>query len=276
MYKAGYIIAVITLFILACNPVPEPASDNYVVEAYVYSGEPVRDVTIKNLIPLSEPEGESEIVENAHVILKNNGVEYTLTYDNIKQKYQYEGIDLDILPLQSLDLQVEVNGRIATATTVVPTPPVGLKISKDQMVIPVIKSAADFLTGNPLEGAEVTITWSNPNNELHYTAIEFRSNLKIPILPPDVQAVVDGIIEDFGVLTTPSTDTTLTILGATLPYYGPYVVKVYKVNQEYADLYNSETQDSRDLNEPPSNIINARGIFSAFASDSVMFEVVKP
>jgi len=103
----------------------------------------------------------------------------------------------------------------------------------------------------------------------------FRSNLLRPILPPDVQKVVDGILEDFAIITLPSTDTTLTVNGALLPSYGPYMVKIYKVNQEYADLYESEEQDSRDLNEPPSNIINARGIFSAFASDSVAFEVVK-
>ena len=144
------------------------------------------------------------------------------------------------------------------------------------MEIPEIKSAADFITGNPLEGAEVTVTWSNPTHELHYTTVEFRSKLLKPILPPDVQEVVDGIIEDFAIITVPGTDTTFTVLGATLPSYGLYVVKVYKVNQEYADLYQSETQDSRELNQPPSNIINARGIFSAFASDSVFFEVVKP
>ena len=38
------------------------------------------------------------------------------------------------------------------------------------------------------------------------------------------------------------------------------------MNQEYADLYEGRVQDSRDLNEPPSNILGGLGVFSAFAS----------
>ena len=275
MKKILFFLLILMAF-QSCNPVPESISDNYVVEAYVYAGEPVRDIAIKELIPLEEPEGESDVIETADVVLSKGGSDYPLSYNAFNRRYRYEGNNLEILPQETLELRIDVNGRIATGTTTVPTTPVGLTISKEEMVIPEIKSAADFLVGNPLEGAEVTVTWSNPGNELHYTSVEFRSNLLKPILPPDVQEVVDGIIEDFGIITTPGTDTTLTVMGATLPSYGLYIVKVYKVNQEYADLYESETQDSRELNEPPSNIINARGIFSAFASDSIFFEVVKP
>ncbi len=267
---------VISALILACNPVPEAVNDNYVVEAYIFSKEPIREVVIKTLVPLSDPEGDSEYIDFAKIVIKKDGEIFPLEYNNRKRRYEYNGSELEILPTDVLEIETDVNGRIATATTQVPTPPVGITSSKDQMMIPKINSGADFITGDPLADAEIIVTWDNPNNELHYTVIEFRSNLLKPILPPDVQAVVDGILEDFAIITRPSTDTVLTVNGALLPSYGPYMVKIYKVNQEYADLYDSEEQDSRDLNEPPSNIINARGIFSAFASDSVAFEVIKP
>ena len=45
---------------------------------------------------------------------------------------------------------------------------------------------------------------------------------------------------------------------------GRHVVWVYRVNEEYAQLYENRTQDSRDLNEPPSNIVGGLGVFSAF------------
>ena len=269
------IITFIALLLYSCNPVPEVVNDNYVVEGYIFSKEPIRDVVVKTLVPLSDPEGESEAIATATVVLTKEGTPYPLTYNTRGRKYEYLGIDLEILPNEIIDLQVDVNGRISTATTNVPTPPVNIESSKDQMVIPTINSGLDFINGDPLADAEIIVTWDNPINELHYSVIEFRSNLLRPILPPDVQKVVDGILEDFAIITIPSTDTVLTVNGALLPSYGPYMVKIYKVNQEYADLYESEEQDSRDLNEPPSNIINARGIFSAFASDSVAFEVVK-
>ena len=56
-----------------------------------------------------------------------------------------------------------------------------------------------------------------------------------------------------------------------ITHYGDHLVRVYHVNQEYADLYISRQQDSRDLNEPLSNIDNGLGVFSAFNSSSVTF-----
>ena len=52
-------------------------------------------------------------------------------------------------------------------------------------------------------------------------------------------------------------------------------VKVFCVNKEYTDLYQSMEQDSRNLNEPLANIQNSLGIFTAFSCDSIFFEVVK-
>ena len=69
MYKTT-ILSLIVSLIYSCNPVPEVEQENYVVEAYLYSGEPVRDIKIKRLIPLTEPEGESEIIlpaKNTHI-----------------------------------------------------------------------------------------------------------------------------------------------------------------------------------------------------------------
>jgi hypothetical protein len=273
--KHTVIIITSILLLLACEDVPKVASDNYVIEAYLFSGEEVKEVVIKTMVPLSDPEGESEIIRSALVVIKKNNESYTLTYNPATSKYRYEATDLTIVPQDFIELEVDVNGRIATGSTVMPTAPEGLQLSKSEMLIPEIKSAADFIGNNPLEDAEITMSWSNPDNELYYTVIEFRSFYLRPILPRDVQEVVDGILEDFAIISAPSTDTTFTINGALLPSYGPYVAKVYKVNQEYADLYDSETQDSRDLNEPPSNIINARGIFSGFTGDSISFEVIK-
>ncbi len=50
---------------------------------------------------------------------------------------------------------------------------------------------------------------------------------------------------------------------------------MYRINAEYAQLYGNRTQDSRDLNEPPSNIRNGLGVFSAFNISSVFFEVAE-
>ena len=59
----------------------------------------------------------------------------------------------------------------------------------------------------------------------------------------------------------------------TLTHFGNHRLRLYRINDEYADLYEGLDQDSRDLNEPPSNIVGALGIFSAFSADSAFFRV---
>ena len=56
--------------------------------------------------------------------------------------------------------------------------------------------------------------------------------------------------------------------------YGRHKVTIYKVNEEYALLYETSEQDSRDLNEPYTNINNGLGIFSGFASQEFYFSVI--
>jgi hypothetical protein len=269
------LLAILMLFTLSCLEVEQSQDSNFVVEGYLYTGERVKDFRIKSLVSLDNPEGESEIISNAEVNLIKDGIEYSLAFNSLSGKYEDPSGNLIIGSVDELLLEVQVNDRVATAITQVPTPPMGMALSKDQMVIPEINSAADFIGNDPLADAEIFMEWDNPKHELHYVVIEFRSNLLRPILPPDVQEVVDGILEDFAIISPPDTISNYTISGALLPSYGPYVVKLYKVNQEYADLYESEEQDSRDLNDPPSNMINARGIFTAFAGDSLNFEIIK-
>jgi hypothetical protein len=52
-------------------------------------------------------------------------------------------------------------------------------------------------------------------------------------------------------------------------------VKVYRVNQEYVDLYENRQQDSRNLTEPLTNIKNGLGIFTAFSYAQAYFYVKK-
>ena len=81
---------------------------------------------------------------------------------------------------------------------------------------------------------------------------------------------------NFQFITEPTDLDTYTIRGMTLTQYGTHRVILYKVNDEYAELYEFQEQDSRYFNEPPSNVINGLGIFTAFNSDTIYFEVKKP
>ena len=68
----------------------------------------------------------------------------------------------------------------------------------------------------------------------------------------------------FRFISEPTIDNFFVVRLLLLEALGLQQAEVYRVNAEYAQLYENRTQDSRDLNEPPSNIRNGLGVFSAF------------
>ena len=71
------------------------------------------------------------IIDNANVKLFANGNDYDLSFDNIKQSYASEE-DIDIISGNTYGIKVDFNNREATAETIVPTKPVGLRLSNNK------------------------------------------------------------------------------------------------------------------------------------------------
>ena len=116
--------------------------------------------------------------------------------------------------------------------------------------------------------AGITAKWDNANRRLHFVVID---NLELnPEILPTTE-IFSRFAARFVSQPTAADSSVVRIL--TLTHYGQHRLKLYRVNDEYADLYEGLEQDSRDLNEPPSNIHGALGVFSAFSADSAFFRV---
>jgi hypothetical protein len=74
-------------------------------------------------------------------------------------------------------------------------------------------------------------------------------------------------------VTAPTTNNHYQVPQSDFNYIGKYKITLYRVNQEYVNLYATRQQDSRALNEPLTNVKNGLGIFTAFASDSTFIDV---
>ena len=253
-------------------------SENFVVEAYLYAGEKVDRIKIKKVEDIHSEETKNIILNNAQITLKKNKVTYPLTFDNAQQGYLYSGSDLEVQVNDTFELVVIVGDRISNAFTIVPQATKDISISGSKIIIPPISirlGIVEELT-KLFNDARLTIRWDNPGDQLHFIVIE---NVEAgdPIFPSDfpIPEATLQLIRSFSYISAPTKNTNFEIPGLSLETYGRYRAKVYRVNQEYANLYNNQIQDSRDLNAPPSNVNNALGIFSAFASDSVFFEVGK-
>jgi len=261
-----------------CEKEDLKAVDNFVVEAFLFAGDPINDITIKSTASIYEKNPQSHPFGNAIVTLSKNGGQFELLFNPETEKYEHHGSNLEVLAGDQFELEVIRGSRRATGITIVPQPTSGLQLDTAQMEIPDLELNLE-LRGQLEElffNAVITASWDNPNEELFFLVVESRVDQLDPILPEEFPPGATEFLEQFRFVTEPSAESSFEIRGISLETYGLHVVKVYRVNQEYAELFQNSVQDSRDLNEPPSNIQNAPGIFSAFAADSLFFEVVRP
>ncbi|MGB0348130.1 MAG: DUF4249 family protein, partial [Balneolaceae bacterium] len=208
-------------------------------------------------------------INDADVFLEWNNQSFSLIPGTEEGEYIYPGDDLDIKVGDSYTLSVDYFDKTTTSTTKVPSIPTGLSLNKDELEIPVIDDFADLFNLPDLEPIEVY--WDNAVGNYHYVVIE-----NIESNPEEInQLGLDFDRSNFFLVTPPTNLDVYNLAPGDITQFGTHRVIVYRVNQEYVDLYDSSEQDSRNLTEPRSNIENGVGIFTAFSSDTTYFEIKK-
>ncbi|OPZ69479.1 MAG: hypothetical protein BWY83_01966 [bacterium ADurb.Bin478] len=275
------LLLVILFFAAGCstkNPL-EANAEKLVVRGYLYAHEPVQDIQLTSTLPLGSEATAAPPVNDASVSLWKNGVQYRLTPSaGDSGYYHYSGSDLNVESGDCFKLQVDYEGEVTIAETVVPNPPESLKISASHLLIPATFSPGipgNFDQTKDDSTRSLTVTWKENLSSLFYVVLE-----NMEANPTAISTNFPGFGDwaGFGLramVMPPSSANEYHIARNSVSYYGHYAVLVYRVNQEYADLYMSRTQDSRDLNEPLTNIQNGLGVFSAFCSARIEFEVVE-
>jgi len=278
MNKYTIYLSFLSLLFFSCDEenLNTIAENQFVVEAFIYAGEPIDDIRIKSTFPLASEEDTSSPINDATVTIIKDGQRYPLVSSGNDGLYHYPNNDVTVETNDVFQLEVEHNGLTATAETTVPTPTRGLSLSQDSLKVPQLPFSAGrdsivAVIGAFMRGSAISANWDNPEEDFYFMVVESVKDTLDPIFPGQVLEALAG----FRFVSEPTDENFLTFLGGTLVSYGTYAVKVYHINQEYAALYENRNQDSRDLNEPPSNVQNALGVFSAFNSQEAFFEVAR-
>ena len=266
-------IMIILSYVSGCSEdsLLSPSVDQVVIEGYLYAGEPVDDIRLTKTLPLGR-EDIAPPVNNATVYLLKNSIRYDLSsVSGGEGYYQYTENDLTVDAGDEFELFVEYGGNVASGKTVVPPAPGNILLSSNVISVP-----TEFYPGETNienENYRIDISWEENTSALFFVAVE---NLEYD---PDPIEFSFGKF-DMGesgrrFLSAPRNTNEFSITFRNLNFYGEHRIRVYRVNQEYADLYTSRQQDSRDLNEPLTNISNGLGVFSAFnSSNDTTFQVV--
>lgn len=277
--RAATVLAVAALLGACGDPTPTaPGAAEPVVRAYLYAGQPVNDIRLTWTVPISPTDTTVAVapppINDARLALVRNGVRYALTKSpGDSGYYQYNGTDLVVREGDTWTLEGAVGAQALSARTVVPVRPSGARVGSATLTVPTLMIGPGGLGGGrpDLSLAQTMVRWTRTPGALYFVTLENTEAAPVAI--------------DFGlperlrgrrrVVFAPTAADSLPINALGLPFLGRYRVQVWRVNEEYAALYNTLQQDSRDLNEPFTNITGGVGVFTAFAADTTSVVVVK-
>lgn len=247
-----------------------PSEEQTVVQGYLYANEPSQSIYISSSYAIGSDSDTNTPITDAIVTVTKAGKDYRfIQIADVPGMYSYTGNDFAVLTGSELNLRIDRGGTIVTSTTTVPPPPSHVRLSGDSIAFTEETITTPFGSRILLRSkGDLTVRWDNPSQNYFYVTIE--------AVDPNRQLLQsDSIPRVFRFVSRPTISDSAGISAAQISYTGRHRVKVYRVNKEYADLYKSREQDSRQLNEPLTNIVKGLGIFTAVNCDSVFFTVVR-
>ena len=269
------IMAIILLMLSSCTDESPtiPQTDLIVVRGYIYAGESVDDIQLTSTLPLGSEEIQAPPINDAQVSLTKNGAVYDLVLSlGDSGFYHYNGDDLTVETGDIIKIQVKYENQDVFGISEVPEAPKDISISKTTLTFPDFDTIWELRQqGVSMDSFRasmmLTVNWEQEEDALYYVLVE-----NIDENPVSFESQYGRPPREF--ISQPTSKGEYTVNAMMMTHLGKHIVKVYRVNQEYADLYQSRDQDSRDLNEPLTNIEGGLGIFSAFNCDSVFFDFV--
>ncbi|MBC8345666.1 MAG: DUF4249 family protein [Candidatus Marinimicrobia bacterium] len=283
----SWFLSILFLFI-GCEDdlAPVPDENMIVVRAYLYAGQPVKDIMLMSTLLLDDESETALPIDSAEVVLFNGLEQYTLipdyNYDTtstdttdttavdslIGISYYYPGDDLIVSQGDSFKLEINYMDQHLTAETFVPMKPDSFSSTIDTMVVPSFDRNRAYIQWIFADSNIVRLNWDNPEDQYHYLIMDNVEEEPAPLdvtLPPRWRRFISQ----------PFVDTTYTMLASTITHFGRHDIVLFHVQTDYVLLYQSSGQDSRDLNEPYSNINGGLGIFTAFNSDTTSLVLLR-
>ena len=240
-------------------------SETAVVEAYIHAGKPVDSIRITQSFSYAQIDTNIITLDDLEIILSDFTSEYLL--DPIGDGF-YQNLAVIIRQDKSYRLQFSWNGEIISAQTYIP-----LK-KEAQLSTSVIELAKIPLgtRGGGISIEAIEVTWDNAEGDYYYVVIE------------NLESTPEYVNENFALtggpnrslfVTEPQINDFYRITQREITQYGSHRIIVFRVNPEYAALYESAGNSTLSLEQPPTNIENGLGIFTGATSDTLFLEVKK-
>ncbi len=257
-----------SFLIVSCNQenIEQTETKTTIVEGYLYAGNPIDSLKVTQSFSYGQVEEEIITIDDLNITITDDNNQFELT--SIGNGF-YQNSNLIIEAGKSYQLEFERDGEIISAETYVPENNV-TSISTTEVKLEQIEAGV-FPTGGINIPDPVEVSWNNEDGDYYYVLIK-----NIETDPEYVNENIAQLDEQFLFITEPQISDFYAIrTRQELTQYGTYQIIVFRVNPEYAALYESSGNSTLSLEEPPSNIINGLGIFTGVSSDTLYLEVNK-
>jgi hypothetical protein len=281
MKKTLFIILLFILMLTSCKKsIPGDFNNLVVLEGYLFQDEKVDSIHLTKCLSFESEDTVYTPVDDAHISLSWQNNLYNL--QNIGNGYyNYSGSELLIKEGDTYSIDIDYGGQKITSSTIVPKKTTIHPLTESVLYIDTVRTFGPPQNWGSTD-AGIEVIWDNPDNSYYYVVIESAdsssSNIVMggsgfnngpgygPAPGPEPSMI-------FRFRSEPFIGDRYIINSSMLEKYGKHLVKIYSVNQEYANLYENRTQDSRNLSEPVTNVNNGLGIFTAFSYEVVSFYV---
>jgi len=256
------------LLIVSCSQesIEQTETKTTIVESYLSAGSHIDSLRVTQSYSYGQLEEEIITLDDLKVTISDDNAQIDLV--PIGSGF-YQNTNHIIKAGTNYQLEIERDDEIISAETYVPESNAA-SISKSQVELTKIEAGV-FPSGGIVIPEPVEVSWNNDDGDYYYVLIK---NIET-----DPEYVNDNIAQFEGQLrfiTEPQISNIYVIRAQRdLMQFGTYQIIVFRVNPEYAALYESTGGSSLSLEEPPTNIVNGLGIFTGVSSDTLYLEVTK-
>ncbi|RLD64456.1 MAG: hypothetical protein DRI95_10615 [Bacteroidetes bacterium] len=267
------IISLFALIVAGCTKTTQdlnPYLDIPVVQAFLSPGV-IPEVSLTRVYYFSDEDADTlNYINNALVYLINDSLSFQLQEsDDTNGIYFYDGQDLVIKPDDNYSIVFDYKNTEVSSTTEIPNKPEDYKLSDDVVSLPRILEGETY--GGMPSVTEIEFTWTNNTNDYFLVNIQYLEDVYDPV---NANIVIEDPATAANFTSSPIQDAYYSIRTRQFQYFGSYNAIIMSIPTEYAELYESLNQSSLDgLAETKTNVINGKGIFTSFNTDTLQIEV---
>ena len=265
-FKYSFFI-IILLALNACDSTTELdlKEDTVVLDAYLYAGQAIDSIKV-SLSNAASDTTDFETLDDLIITISDDN--QSIELEPMGNGY-YQKLDFFIETETNYSISFEYKETTISASTYIP--------AKKEATISLSEIEIEPITpGKPPSGTPhepIEVTWNNSEGDYYYVLTQ-----NIEENPEYIITALNGndTRRRFSFITEPQIIDTYNVdARRDIQQYGTHEVIVFRVNPEYAALYETSGTTSNNLVQPPTNVENGLGIFTGVSSDTLILEVTE-